>query len=110
LGNRINVMVDTQALIENAARSLFAAHHWRDGITETVNQRLSQEGYEQRACARWDSGNAGEVNYSKFRRLSEIAFPIFSDAILSATAFDSPLVLPVPQIVISSPEELVKAA
>lgn len=103
-------MVDTQALIENAARSLFAAHHWRDTITETANQRLSQEEYEQRASARWDSGTAGEINYSKFRRLSEIAFPIFRDAILSVTVFDSPLAFPVPQLVISSSKELVKAA
>lgn len=103
-------MVDTQELIENAARSLFAAHHWRDTITETANQRLSQEEYEQRATARWDSGTAGEVNYSKFRRLSEIAFPIFRDALLSATAFDSVFQLNAPQLVISSSKELVKAA
>lgn len=103
-------MVDNQALIENAARSLFAAHHWRDTITETSKQRLSQEEYEQRASARWDSGTAGEINYSKFRRLAEIAFPIFRDAIFSAAAFNFPLAFPVPQLVISSSKELVKAA
>lgn len=103
-------MVDTQSLIENAARSLFAAHHWRDTITETSINRLSQEQYEQRASERWDSGTAGETNYSKFRRLSQIAFPIFRDAILASTVSDSLLAFPVPQIVISSSKELVKAA
>lgn len=103
-------MANNQTLIENAARSLFAAHHWRDTITETSILRLSQEEYEQRASARWDSGTAGETNYSKFRRLAEIAFPIFRDAILAATVSDSLLAFPVPQLVISTSKELVKAA
>lgn len=103
-------MVNNQALIENAARSLFAAHNWRDTITETNINRLSQGEYEQRASDRWDAGTAGETNYSKFRRLAEIAFPIFRDAILAATVFDSHLAFPAPQLIISSSKELVKAA
>lgn len=102
--------MDIQKIIEESARSLYAAHHWRDGITETCNNRLSQDGYEQRASARWDSGTAGETNYSKFRRLAEIAFPIFRDAILSATASDALIAFPAPQLVLSSSKELVKAA
>lgn len=96
-------MLDTQKIIEESARALYAAHNWRNEITEKNNQRLSQGEYELRACARWDDGTAGEVNYSKFRRLSEIAFPIFRDAIFTAHTPFSPLV-------ITEVQELAKAA
>lgn len=95
-------MLDSKTIIEDSAKALYAVHHWRDCITETVNARLSQEGYEQRAKDRWDAGTAGESNYSKYRRLSEVAYPIFRDALLAVSA--TPLV-PMTGLV-----ELVKAA
>lgn len=96
-------MLDTQKIIEESARALYAAHHWRDVITEKNLDRLSQSEYELRACARWDDGTAGETNYSKYLRMSEIAFPIFRDAIFTAQTPFSPLV-------VAELQELAKAA
>lgn len=95
-------MVDSQTIIENSAKALYAAHHWRDFITETANSRLSHEGYEQRAKEQWDAGTAGETNYSKYRRLAEVAYPIFRDALLAASA--------TPLVSVTGVADLVKAA
>lgn len=95
-------MVDSQTIIEDSAKALYAAHHWRDYINETANSRLSQDGYEQRAKDRWDAGTAGETNYSKYRRLSEVAYPIFRDALFASSV--------TPLVSVTGVAELVKAA
>lgn len=95
-------MIDSRTIIEDSARALYAAHHWRDFITETANMRLSQDGYEQRAKDRWNAGAAGEINYSKYRRLSEVAYPIFRDSLLADSS--------TPLVAVTGVAELVKAA
>lgn len=98
----ILVMVDSQTVIEDSARALYAVHHWRDFITETANSRLSQDEYESRAKDRWNDGTAGETNYSKYRQLSTVAYPIFRDALIAESK--------VPLVEVTGVTDLVKAA
>lgn len=59
--------------IEAAARSMFITMYWTRAAVESEGPRESQAYYEAIAGEYWDSGTAGESNYTGFRDLAERA-------------------------------------
>lgn len=59
--------------IEAAARSMFITMYWTRAAVESGGSRDNQAYYEAIAGDYWDSGAAGESNYTGFRELAERA-------------------------------------
>lgn len=64
---------DLVGSIEAAARSMFITMYWTRASVESQEPRESQGYYEAIAGEYWDSGAAGESNYTGFRDLAEKA-------------------------------------
>jgi hypothetical protein len=64
---------DLVGSVEAAARSMFITMYCTRAIVESQEPRESQGYYEAIAGEYWDSGAAGESNYTGFRGLAEKA-------------------------------------
>lgn len=64
---------DLVGSVEAAARSMFITMYCTRAVVESQEPRESQAYYEAIAGEYWDSGAAGESNYTGFRNLAEKA-------------------------------------
>ena len=72
--------------VEAAARSMFVTMCWTRAVVESEGQRKSQAYYEAIVGQYWDSGTAGDSNYTGFRELASQAVRAAKKDILADAA------------------------